>query len=376
MKKLYVESAGHENNFDFLRFMLATMVIFTHSYTVYGTATHSEPLLILTNFQLDLGTLALNFFFIISGFLVSQSWNHSANYLDFLKKRVLRIYPGFVAVCIVGAFVFAPLGLDKPFNYIYQYWMDVNVRHLVTHSLTLRSPALPETFKTLPCANCVNTSIWTIPFEFICYQFVPVLTLVNRKFFTPALFIAVLASNVYHHDVFQYYNFNVVIKPTYLSFLQGRFSTGDMEYILYFEHYLYFFMAGVCYYTYRNYIPRSPYLLILSAAVMLVVSRWGNVFELVQPLFGSYLLFYFAFSKRIKLYRFAKYGDLSYGIYLYGWPIQQLVLLYLGSRIGVFGVFFIAMILVLPTAYLSWHLIEKPFLSLKNKTLLSTRLIT
>src|SRR5438045_357316 len=111
MRTLYSEEAGHKNNFDFLRFILATTVVFSHSYVIYyGSVDKVEPLWVLSKNQLGFGTLALNFFFVISGFLVLQSWSYSRNYFDFLKKRVLRIYPAFVAVCLACAFVFGPLG--------------------------------------------------------------------------------------------------------------------------------------------------------------------------------------------------------------------------------------------------------------------------
>lgn len=370
MELLYLNKNTHGNNFDFLRFMLATLVVFTHSYVVYEGRVDNEPLWMLSHQQLGFGTLALNSFFLTSGFLVSQSWRHSKGYLDFLKKRVLRIYPGFITVCFVGAYVFAPLGLGiiRPIHYIVEYWSYVNVRDLAYTSLKLGSPELPETFKTSPCYNDVNTSLWTIPYEFVCYQFVPLLALLRHRITPLVIFALVFALNVYHYNDYQYYNVEGTIKSTFLPhFIQRRLSDETLDLLLNFEHFFGFFMAGVCFYAYRNYIPRSIYLATLALIVMLVATFWVKVFELAQLVFGAYLLFYFAYSKRVRIHNFARYGDFSYGIYLYGWPIQQLVLLYFGPKVGIMGIFFISMIFAFAAAYTSWHFIEKPFLSLKTK---------
>jgi peptidoglycan/LPS O-acetylase OafA/YrhL len=81
---------------------------------------------------------------------------------------------------------------------------------------------------------------------------------------------------------------------------------------------------------------------------------------------GSYLLFHLAFHDKIRCHNFAKHGDLSYGIYLYGWPIQALVMFYLREYINPYSFFFIALPIAFTAAYCSWHLIEKPFLLFKN----------
>src|SRR5688500_7314075 len=110
MGMLYPIERSHENNFDFSRVVLATIVVLCHSYVIYDGNLLREPLWQLSQHQLTLGTFAINFFFVISGFLICQSWDRSQNLLYFLKKRILRIYPGFIFVCLACAFLFAPLG--------------------------------------------------------------------------------------------------------------------------------------------------------------------------------------------------------------------------------------------------------------------------
>lgn len=372
MRTLCAAESGHKNNFDVVRFILASAVVYTHSFPVCGVDENEhDPLLLLSEGQWVAGTLALNFFFVISGFLVTQSWDRSTGIFSFLKKRILRIYPGFIAVCFASAFVFGPLGLGtfESFRDIIKYWSDVNIRQLIYTSLQLQVPVLPETFKTLPDPNNINPSLWTIPHEFICYLFVPLVYMFRRRYFPVVVLILVLAANVYHVADYQYLNDEGFIKASYLSGFRRFISQDFLYHIIYFEHYLLFFVVGMCFYAYRNHIPRSVYLAIMSVSMMLIATYWDRfrAIELVQAVFGAYLLFYFVYSKRIHLHNFARYGDLSYGVFLYGWPVQQLVFLYAGQKLTVFEHFFVSMLVLIPIAYLSWHLVESPFLSLKNK---------
>ncbi|QHV97441.1 acyltransferase family protein [Spirosoma endbachense] len=154
MKLLYTESTDRKNNLDFFRFILATTVVFSHAYVIYyGTANYTEPLWVFSGKQVGFGTVALNFFFIISGFLVLQSWDQNPNYFAFIKKRILRIYPGFIVIYLLCAFVFAPLGNStpiQPFQNSSTYWAQINIPDLIYNIFLLRYPVLPETLKGLP----------------------------------------------------------------------------------------------------------------------------------------------------------------------------------------------------------------------------------
>ena len=95
-----------QNNLDLIRFVLASLVIFSHSYPLTrGYSQGLEPIAGLTGFQADGGTLAVNFFFVISGFLITQSWFASRSCDDFLRKRILRIFPGYIVAFIVSEII-------------------------------------------------------------------------------------------------------------------------------------------------------------------------------------------------------------------------------------------------------------------------------
>ncbi|WP_426060959.1 acyltransferase family protein [Hymenobacter sp. B1770] len=365
MVTLYPSENNYKNNFDFSRVVLATIVVFCHCYVIYDGSLLREPLWRLSNHQLTLGTFAINFFFVISGFLISQSWDRSRNLPYFLKKRFLRIYPGFIFVCLACAFLFAPLGRTLPTT-ITEYWSSIDFKHFALRTLTLREPILPETYKTLPYPGSINGSLWSISYEFICYIIIPVCALVGafqQRGRVLLIFLVVLLINVVDYKAYYlrgpYAPLGFGLMPQYFQVYSPKWLT--------LIHLLLPFVAGMCFYTYRQYIPRSIYLVAFSIAVLVLTLRWLNFFEIAQSVFGAYVLFYFVFNQKVRLHRFAKYGDFSYGIYLYGWPVQQLVMLYAGHSMGVYGLFLVSMVIVMPCAAISWFLVEKPFLRLNTK---------
>ncbi|SFQ59955.1 acyltransferase family protein [Hymenobacter arizonensis] len=365
MEALYPSENGYQNNFDFSRVVLATIVVFCHSYVIYDGSLLREPLWRLSNHQLTLGTFAINFFFVISGFLISQSWDRSRSFNSYFKKRALRIYPGFIFVCLACAFLFAPLGRTAPTT-IAEYWSSIDFKHLALRTLTLREPILPETYKTLPYPGSINGSLWSISYEFICYILIPVCALLGifqQRGRVLLIFLVVLLINIVDYKAYHLGGANT---PFGFSLLP-QFIQAHSNKWLTLTHLLLPFVGGMCFYTYRQYVPRSIYLVALSAVVLVLTLRWFNFFEVAQSVFGAYVLFYFVFNEKVRLHHFAKYGDFSYGIYLYGWPVQQLVMLYAGHRIGVHGLFLVSMVIVMPCAAISWFLIEKPFLRLNAK---------
>jgi peptidoglycan/LPS O-acetylase OafA/YrhL len=127
------------------------------------------------------------------------------------------------------------------------------------------------------------------------------------------------------------------------------------------------FFCGICIYLYRAAIPRNLALFLLSVTALVFSSIFTHTFTIIFPIAGTYLLFYIAYSKKIQFYDFAKKGDMSYGVYLYAWPIQQLVLYYLSPDLSLYQLFFISMLITLLIAYFwSWKCIEKPFMELKK----------
>jgi peptidoglycan/LPS O-acetylase OafA/YrhL len=365
MNLLYREDVARKNNLDLTRFLLAVSVMFTHAFTIYENG-KSEPLKPFFNGHFTIGIFAVNFFFIISGFLVLQSWKYSKGVIDFLIKRILRIYPAFIVVCILSAFVFCPVGIGNntdPFLHWKAYVSLIQYYKFFYSVFFLSSPELPATFTSSPYTQDINTSLWTIWYEFVCYLILVsmgVLKVFKVRFLLLVLFFLSI--------IFYILDFT----SNYQEIMNHRVSIISeyaIERIHNLGRFMMFFLGGACFYFYRAYIPKSRWLLLLSLMVLILNFQLLKQIEIAQVIFGSYLLFYFAFSKKITAYKFAKHGDFSYGIYLYGWPVQQLVMIYFGDKLSLTGTLVCSLLIVIPLAVLSWHLIEKQFLKLKHITL-------
>src|SRR5271154_4636955 len=100
---------GRRNNLDFVRLFLAILVIFSHSYPLGLGTEKNEPFMLATNGQITGGSIAVDCFFILSGFLIAHSFIYSNSLLDYFRKRVFRIYPAFIVAMLFGALLIAPI---------------------------------------------------------------------------------------------------------------------------------------------------------------------------------------------------------------------------------------------------------------------------
>lgn len=357
---LFPKENPRSNNLDFIRLALAILVMFCHCFVLYyGTEESVEPLFVASGGQASIGTLAVNFFFTISGYLILQSWYRSEGLWDFLKKRVVRIYPAFIVASLLCIFVFAPLGtIDwfQPYGYWLELYKSLNYLWLAQDMLALQAPWVPNTLKYVPIPETINASLWTIKYEFLCYLAVPVLAftrVLRQKHILVLLFIVAQALFALQHNFninyFGWKEFPVIGKPDFTP----RF----------FCH----FLAGMCFYSYRNRIPRSRTLFSIALTIFCIALFAIKGLSYVQPIFGSYVLFYLAFTQSISFKNFSKAGDFSYGIYVYAWPVQQLVIVFFEKHLNVSLLFMLSLMFAFPLAWLSWHYIEKPFLSFKKK---------
>ena len=350
------------NNLNFLRSLLALLVLWGHCFLIfYGTEEEVEPLYVWSDGQISLALFAVNFFFVISGFLILLSWEKRDNLWYFLKKRILRIYPAFIVVSLVCLFLFAPFGTSdffQPIGYWKLYFQSIDWKLIPQNILLLNEPKAPWVFKNAPVSNTLNLPIWTIKFEFICYLMVPVLALVGlfrNKITSLVLFVSVYSLYVYQNytgqSFFGWKEYPVI---------------GPADMIVQFFT---FFCAGMVVYKYRQYIPRARWMLYVSIAITIISMLFLKGLVITLPVFGCYVLFYAAFARSYSLIGFSKWGDFSYGTYLYAWPIQQLMLLYFEKHMDVTLLFILSTSLTLCFAYLSWHYIEKPCLGLKDTSL-------
>ena len=303
------------NNLDFLRFWLAAVVILSHSYSFFGVP---DPLQRISRDTLHMGDAAVDFFFLISGFLITRSWIGSRGVGDYLKKRVLRIYPAFLVAGLFCALVVGPVGSENAAHYLGAvHWprfaVDLLTLKFVLWRYGVLFPRFPASIANL------NGSLWTIRIEFECYLLVILFGLLHlyRK---PLLLLGVLAA------VFA--GFALLLAPP--AWLAHRGGVGDIAAHM---HLLLAFVAGMCAFLYRDKIPYSS-ALCWGCFVLGLAFAWMGWIRLFLFVLGGYPLFFIAFNPKLKLQNWGKNGDFSYGIYLYGWPLQLLVMYWFPNRLS------------------------------------------
>ena len=334
------------NNFDFLRFLLASTVILSHCWPLLRGSDATEPLSRLTGGRLTLGGLSVNFFFVISGYLVANSWAFAPDFSRFLKKRAARIYPGYAAaVLLCLPVMWAAWDRHVPFPFLRR------LAGAVWESLTLGFPSSPHAFIANPLPFVVNGSLWTVRFEFWCYIALAALGtagLMSRRRAVAAAFVAAFAvASVL--DITQ----TPIGWGTAVNWVFGEFR--------FWPRFATYFLAGVVFYLWRDRIPRSG-LVAAPAALLLglsMIKPWG--LSLTLPSCGVFLLFSIAYAP-LGVERFGRFGDFSYGIYLYAFPVQQLLVMWFRPGMTVLRLFLLAAPPAILAGALSWHFVEKHFL--------------
>ena len=267
-----------------------------------------------------------------------------------MTSRVLRIYPAFLVVCAFCLLVVGPLGATDVGN----YFAALDPARVVFDALTLGRIEPVQAYQDLPnVGGELNSSLWTIRIEFVCYLLalaLGVFGLLRRRNVVLVLFAVAFAARF------------VVHVPSVLDAVPS--SDRVAAYVDHIDL-LAFFLAGACFYAFRDRIPRSRALAIGAAVVWLAAALLHELWA-VSPIVFTYLIFYVGYTPRARFKDFSRRGDLSYGIYLYGWPAQLLVCAFVSDHLRPYVFLVVCMPLVVLLAAISWGLVEKPALSLKR----------
>ena len=331
-----------QNNFGFLRLLFATLVIVSHSAEIIDGNRSREPLTNLFG-SLTFGELSVDGFFVISGYLVANSYAASASVLKYLSKRVCRIYPGylvayFVCIFVVGPFVgvaFDAMGFKDLVRIFY-------------NALLLRNISLPG-FIGLPY-QVLNGSLWTILIEFRCYLFVVLFAaigLYRKKWLFAALTVGLLvATEAKLHPQF----------PEPLNWLAG----GDVYNLI---RLLGMFCIGTLFYLFGKSIPYSGKLALAAAGGLIIFLSLSFVAESAFAVLGGYLIFWTALHlESSTLRRINGRDDISYGVYLYAWPVQS-ALVYFCHISSPWELTLLTIPIVYAIGFASWRLVERRFLT-------------
>jgi peptidoglycan/LPS O-acetylase OafA/YrhL len=337
-----------QNNFDALRLVAAISVIFSHSFLIAEGTQNNEPLILLAGNQCILGLVGVFVFFAISGFLVTQSFEQTANPLHYLAKRALRIFPGLFVATLVSAFVLGPLVTNLPLGaYLsrpepYEYVLGNTLLDQSVHEL----PGV--SFVANPVGLEINGSLWTLRCEFVMYLMVLVLGVLRLLTMRVGLLLLAFGMVCLHSNMLDEFE-------KWGWFFQVLSGWGWL---------VGFFAAGMILYKLRHTRIFDGRIALLALAG-LALSIPLRQFILLFPIFGCYLALWLALNPRLPVIPAARFGDLSYGLYIYGWPVEEAVMWLSGGRAAWWQVFLIALPAASAIAFLSWHLIERPMLRLK-----------
>lgn len=342
-----IRGDSHKNNFGFLRLLFAYLVILSHSPELIDGNSSRELLHQLTD-NLTFGVLAVDSFFIISGYLICQSFVHSTNLKSFLFKRILRIYPAFVAIWIISILLIVPLagGWHLLNNLSIFDWARMIVKIFALSQPHVNDFLFVEHIKPL------NGSMWTIRYEFMCYLIIPIIALIglNKR---NAVLILILSISL-----------NIYTRVTGIDWV----IQSPIPFSLFiFTRLLSAFMIGICFYQYRERLMWNNKISLFCFTLLTFCLFNPQFAELGLIIFGSYLLFNFAFNfNNSFIQKIGTENDISYGVYLHAWPVQGLFIQSF-SNINPWILTVITICTVSITGYLSWIWIEKPFLLMKKR---------
>ena len=346
--KLSHFTEGKDNNFNLIRVVAAFGVLVDHSFAVAIGSVDARPFQISPH--IDISRLAVDVFFVTSGFLVTASLLRRPNTIEFLWARALRIYPALLVMQFLTVFGLGLFLTTIPWtSYLVSY---DTLKYLVKNAILVDGlfPRLPGVFQNNPLNDTVNTSLWTLPYEIGMYAILAsvwaVLCLVlgvrSRVFkitFVGCASAAVLLLLFCHGCTDNNVNF-----PR----LFAMFFSGATAYLLKDR----IVLSGRVFWSMIVIVPSATFLgeHVLFAAYVLTL---------------PYILLYLAYIPSGFVRKYNKAGDYSYGIYIYAWPIQQSIVS-LVPGVSVPAMILSSASVTVVLAALSWHLIEQRALRLKN----------
>lgn len=329
------------NALNVWRLTLAMGVILQHSWPLTGRKIAPPIEQLFTQVWVD-------GFFAISGFLIASSWVRNPRLREFGVARGLRIFPGLWVCLLVVAFVVAPVGVaiqgGSPGKLLLS---RAPIEYVLNNAvLNIYHAGIAGTPRGVPFPGVWDGVLWTLIFELLCYVAVALAGLaglLNRRWPAVAVFVVLLALSVL-------VSYPVASVPT-IPQMVARFSLV--------------FAAGTLLHQFRDAIPARWSGVALSACVVVAAGLLTANYRVLAALPLAYLVVVsgaLLHHKRLRLRT-----DLSYGVYIYAWPVQQLLvicgLLYLQPP--VFAI--VAAALTLPLASLSWFMVEKPALAFKHR---------
>ncbi len=356
------DGGGRSAGFDYVRLTLAASVIFFHSrplmlgaspHSAEGAVAHQSFSLveIVHNLVQPIEWMAVPSFFALSGFLVAASLLRSKTTLEFTMLRVLRIVPALFFETMIFAFIAGPMVTTIPLS---EYFTSPLLWSYPRNIIGDMHYFLPGVFLNNPHPRYVNGQLWTIPAELDCYLLLILVSLAKLARFKATIPVTLLIIT----PVLLALQFLTPYGP--LTWHMGGSHVAEVSLFL-------CFLAGVSLFVYRDAIPLHPVLFVASILLSYGL-LWDGKFQYLVAIPIAYATTFVGLAIRRPSF-VTRLSDYSYGIYLYGFPIQQLFALLFPSFLTLWFItgFIAPLVVTTGIAAVSWVALESPILERRKK---------
>ena len=335
--KLSEKMNGISTNVNLLRFCAAVLVIFSHSF--YVANDEQDPFSVFCNGQTNLGGIAVAVFFFLSGFYVTKSLYRKNDVKDYFKKRCIRIFPQLWVVVLLSVFVLGPIFTT---NTMLEYFTDKETYLYLLNGFLIPIHNLPGVFVNNVYDATINGSLWTLPVEFAAYCGLAIILLISKHIFknekhqrllhlitTIALIIAFVFLNVYVKSEMLI----TAVRPMVIFFI------------------------GSLYCDYSDKIVLNIPIAVLMTAVIIIACKAGFLSYAMIVCLPYIVVTFMLGTRQIKLNN--KVLSISYEMYLFGWPIQQMITSFFGGQMNPWLNWLIVLPIDIVLAYITFVFIER-----------------
>lgn len=342
---LFNYTTNRDNNFKLIALVCALTVLFSHSFPLSRGS--SNVLHFVSALGMTYGSIAVDILFTISGFFITRGFLTRKSVWKFLRSRILRIYPGMIVATLFCVFIVGLVFTSREFA---TYLFDEQTYKFLKRNMLLYSSVkfyLPEVFLSNPFPAAIVGSVWTLPYQLKAYLTLIVLVLLLNR----------LLGDIQKGYARMIY-LSLALLVVLLNISDRIFNVVDMDALRLFA----MFFTGSSFYLLRDKIILSYRWMTGLILFLLVCLNVNNgLFYVVYAFSMPYLLICLAYLPGGWVRGFNKNGDYSYGIYIYGFTMQQTIMAAMES-LSQMQLFLSSAAATLCMAFLSWHLIEKQFL--------------